>query len=404
MMRRIPLYFSSYVLSLLAVLALAVNLPAQSGRQQPTAPDSQQKKNRRPDPNATPAPGETAPPADLGKNQDDIETVTTSLINVEAVVYHKKTGQIITGLKRENFALFEDGTQKEITNFSTPEAPITVTLVLDYSKLAASMGAASGGGFEPGQYEILRPAAEFLTKFVRPPDDYVSVIAYDLRPTPITDFTNDPRRIQQVISLLARNNPAFTDSNLFDALKLTLVGGRADSVVLENRKENKMDYAGMSSLTGRRKAVVLVATGLDTFSKTRFDEIRRIIREAGVPIYTLGTGELFIKKYGDNYDPSRVMPGTPDRMDFYQARNTLNTIAKESGGIYQPITFPGEIPGALQTINALLRNQYSLGFTPVRDGKTHKLAIKVDINGDGQYEEKDYVIQARPAYSIPAAK
>ena len=66
------------------------------------------------------------------------------------------------------------------------------------------------------------------------------------------------------------------------------------------------------------------------------------------------------------------MPGTPDRMDFYQAKNTLTTFAKESGGIYIPITFPGEIPNALQSINALLRNQYSLGFVPVKDGKQHK--------------------------------
>ena len=388
----------------LAILVWAANtaiLQAQSGRQT-TVPDSQQKKNRRPDPNATPTP--EAPPSDLGKNQDEIVKVTTSLINVEAVVYHKKTGQVITGLKRENFALFEDGTQKEITNFSTPEAPITITMVLDYSKLAANIGAAGNGGFEPGQNEILRPAAEFLTRFVRPPNDYVSVIAYDLRPTPITDFTNDPRRLQQVISLLARNNPAFTDSNLFDALKLTLIGGKADSVVLENSESRTTEYAGLAALTGRRKGVILICTGLDTFSKINFSQARKIVQNAGVPLYILGTGELFVKKYADNLDPSRVMPGTPDRMDFYQAKNTLTTFAKESGGLYIPITFPGEIPSALQSINALLRNQYSLGFAPVKDGKQHKLVIKVDINGDGQYEEKDYVIQARPFYTVAPDK
>ena len=77
--------------------------------------------------------------------------------------------------------------------------------------------------------EVIRPTAMFLSQFIKP-EDFVSVIAYDLRPTPLTDFTNDPNRIQQVISLLLRSQPAFRDSNLFDALKLTLVGGRGDSI------------------------------------------------------------------------------------------------------------------------------------------------------------------------------
>src|SRR5204862_6167454 len=88
----------------------------------------------------------------------------------------------------------------------------------------------------------------FLSQFIKP-SDYVSVIAYDMRPTPLTDFTNDPGRIQQVISLLLRNQPAFTEKNLFYALKLTLIGGRADSVVLEDIKESKVEKSGLVSVS-----------------------------------------------------------------------------------------------------------------------------------------------------------
>ena len=382
---------------LLLAFAWTATSTAQSGRQQ-TPPDQQQKKNKRPDPKN---PDEPAPPPDLGKNPDDIVRVTTAVINIETVVYHKKTGQIITGLKKENFSIIEDGQPKEITNFSTPEAPITVTLVIDYSKTTAAMGFYGNNGMEPGQNEVLRPAAAFLSQFVRPPNDYVSVIAYDLRPTPLTDFTNDPRRIQQVITLLARNSPAFSDSNLFDAMQLTLIGGKADSVVLEDSKSRTMEYAGMASLKGRRKAAIIIGSGIDTFSKINFDKIRRIVQEAGVPLYFIGTGELFFKKFGDNLDPSRVMPGSIDRLTIYQSKNQMNTFAKESGGMYYPITFEGEIPNVLQSINALLRSQYSLGMTPVKDGKPHKLQVKVDVNGDGQTDEKEYVVQARTVYTVP---
>ena len=143
-------------------------------------------------------------------------------------------------MKKENFAIFTDKDVKQtITNFSTPEAPITAALVVEYSKLSEYFGSAGGGMFDPGTYEVLRPVAMFLSQFVKPPDDYVSVVAFDMRPTPLTDFTNDPARIQGVISLLLRNTPAFRETNLFDALKFVLVGGRGDSVVLDDSKEDR---------------------------------------------------------------------------------------------------------------------------------------------------------------------
>ena len=176
---------------------------AQSRR---TPPQSPQKKNPRPGQTTDPQ-QEPLPPDVVNDKDPEIVKVVSALVNVEAVVYNKKSKQIVTGLKKENFAVFEDGIQKEVTNFSTPEAPITVAVVLEYSKLGAMLGAAGSGGMEPGQYEMLRPMAMFLQQFIKPPDDYVSVVAYDMRPTPLTDFTNDPGRIGQVINLLLRNSP-----------------------------------------------------------------------------------------------------------------------------------------------------------------------------------------------------
>src|SRR4029079_13679841 len=129
--------------------------------------------------------------------------------------------------------------------FSTPDSPITVTLVVEYSKWTELFGSAAGGYFEPGTYEVIRPVAQFLTKFIKPPNDYASVIAFDIRPTPITDFTNDPNRIRQTIDILLRNQPAFRENNLFDSLKFALVGGKGDSVVLEDSKEHTAEYGGM---------------------------------------------------------------------------------------------------------------------------------------------------------------
>ncbi|MDQ5846468.1 MAG: VWA domain-containing protein, partial [Acidobacteriota bacterium] len=375
---------------------------SQSRRQPPVG---NQKKNKRPGEAPQPDQKEEEPlPPDVTNKPQEAEklTISTQIVNVDAVVYHKKSGQIITGLKKDNFALFADGVQQKITNFSTPEAPITAALVVEYSKLGEELGYYGSGGYDPGKFEVLRPVAMFLSRFITPAD-YVSVVAFDVRPTPITDFTNDPQRINAVINLLLRNNPAFRETNLFDALKFTLMGGRGDSVVLEDSPSRTSEYAGLASVQGRRRAVILVASGIDTFSKINYDQARKVLQNSGVPVYIIGTGNLYFKKFSESIGPTDSLLGNPGRLTFLQAQNTLKTFAKESGGAYYPVTFEGELPNVLSTINALLRSQYSLAFNPgdVRDGKQHKLKVSVDVNGDGTYDDKEYVIQARQFYTTP---
>ena len=403
--RRISFFaaIAALLLSFVPVSTLLDSAAFAQSRRQP--PSNQQKKNQRPgDGEQKKDEPKEQLPQDILKEEADSVKITAALVNVEAVVYHKKSGQIVSGLKQGNFAVYEDGVQQEITNFSTPDAPITVTMILEYSRLTNALG---GSNFEPGRYEVLRPMAMYLQQFIKPPDDYVSVVAYDMRPTPLTDFTNDPGRINQVINLLFRNRPASSEANLFDALKLVLTGGKADAVVLEDSEQRTMEYSGMASLQGRRKAIFLIASGVDTFSKINYDQARKIAQNAGVPIYIIGTGELFFKRFEDRLGANDGLLGAtqPGRMTLLQAKNTLNTFAKETGGKYYPVTFEGEIPGVLQSINALMRNQYSIGYRPVerRDGKQRKIQVRVDVNGDGQYDDKEYIVQSRQFYNAPKA-
>lgn len=338
-------------------------------------------------------------------------SIDTHIVNVEAVVYNKKTGAILQGIKKESFEIYEDGIKQEIENFSTPQAPVTMVLLLEYSKLVDFLGSPTGGYFEYGRVEILRPAYEFVNRFVQP-KDFVSIVAYDIRPTPLVDFTDDKAKLAAAVNLLIRNNPAFTESNLFDALKLVLNGGTGDSVVLEESKDKgpkseKTEYAGLNEVNGHT-ALLLVGSGLDTFSKINFDAIRKIVENAGVPIYVIGTGNLFMKKYDGSaaMDPGRggIMVGgiQIDRMTMLQAQNTLKTFAESSGGKYYPVTFQGEIPGVLQSISALVRNQYSLGYTPTntrQEGKRRKIQVKVNL-GD-QIDPKLVVVQHRLTYVEP---
>jgi len=236
--RRFAVLITISVISSVSLNSVAIG---QSRPQRPEPPKTDGKRNPRPAPKTE---------EELKKEEEErkrleeekkaieeagVVTVDTDIVNVDAVVINKKTGHIISGLKKENFAIFENGVKQNISSFLTPESPITVTLVLEYSKWTELFGSVSGGRFEPGVYESVRPVATFLSQFIKPPHDYASVIAFDIRPTPITDFTNDPNRIRQTIEILLRNSPAFRENNLYDAMKFALVGGRGDSVVLDEK-------------------------------------------------------------------------------------------------------------------------------------------------------------------------
>ncbi|MBS1794751.1 MAG: VWA domain-containing protein [Acidobacteria bacterium] len=395
------------VIVIVLLFALGVVAFAQSKPQKPEAPTGNGKKNSRP---TAKTEEELKKEEEQRKLEEDAKNaeqdnevlaIKTNIVNVDAVVYNKKTGQIITGLKKENFAIFEDGKKQEISSFATPDTPITVTVVVEYSKWSEVFGAYASRGFDPGKLEVVRPVAYFLLNFIKPPNDYASLIAFDIRPTPITDFTNDPNRLRESVNLLLRNSPAFRENNLFDSVKFALIGGRGDSVVLENSKEEYAQYGGMKDVKAKRRAIILVASGINTMSKSNYDEVRRVIQEAGIPIYILSTGNLFYKLYENDLPPTDGLNGFPGRLTFLQAQNTMNTFAKESGGAHFPITFESEIPGALKSIDGMLRSQYSLAYDAgekPKDGKKYKLEVKVDVDGDGIYDEKQYVVQSRPYF------
>lgn len=407
--------FAIALISLTAtVLSLNTIVFSQSKPQRPDAPVGDGKKNTRPKPlteEEKKALEEKKRREEEEKNaivDDTVETIDTNIVTVDAVVINKKSGEIITGLTKANFAIFENGIKQNISNFNTPEAPITVTLLVEYSKWTEYLGSAAGGRFEPGTYEVIKPVAYFLSNFIKAPNDYASVVAFDMRPTPITDFTNDPQQLRRSIEILFRNNPAFRENNLWDAIKFTLYGGKGDSVVLDKSgdydKGKQAEYSGMASLKAKRKAVILVASGIDTFSKSNYAEARRIVQEAGVPIYIISTGNLFYKRYENYLGAVDDITGAPGRLTFLQAQNAMNTIAKESGGIHYPMTFEGEVPDYLRSINALMRSQYSLAYdlTEKRPpGSRNKLQVKVDVNGDGVYDDKVYQVQHRPYYIAP---
>jgi VWFA-related protein len=276
-------------------------------------------------------------PAGLPSFKSDID-----LVQVDVAVLDNK-GHFIPNIPRGNFRVLEDNVPQQIKSFNMGEAPMTVCLVIEFSNLYQQYWSESW-------YQTLTAAYGFLDTLKA--EDYVAVVAYDMRPEILSDFSTDKRKALEAMQRL--RIAAFSESNLFDAITDT-----ADR---------------MSGIEGR-KAIVLIASGVDTFSKLTFDKTRKIIQQAGVPIYAIG----LMQALREWYDAHGYM-GPIARLDFLQADNQMRTFAKESGGMSFFPRFYGEFPSIFQNISQSLRNQYSIGYesaNKARDGKFRKIKVEL---------------------------
>ncbi|HSR53359.1 MAG TPA: VWA domain-containing protein [Acidobacteriota bacterium] len=306
--------------------------------------------------------------------------VETETVRVPVVVIadnEEGKSQLVTNLKRGNFMVYEDGRPQEITSFSSgAEEPLTLVLLLEDSETVQYL-----------KDEIYRPAGMFVSQIMGN-KDYASIIAFDRQPHLLTDFTRNEQKLLDEVRVIARNPPALSQGALFDAVKFTLVGGVLDDV----------EYKGLAGVKGRT-GVILIASGVDGFSRTNYGEARHIAANAGVPIYAIGVGErAFIRS-------SPYMSG-PQRMTFRQAQLQLRTLARESGGRFYSVRFEGAYEDVLGSIAQMLRFQYTLGYVPDRplttdeDEEEREITVKVDLDGDGKADEEGVELQYRQKYWI----
>ena len=272
---------------------------------------------------------------DVARFKLDVDVVTLDV----AVVDNK--GHFIPGIPAGNFRLLEDNVPQQIRKVEMGEAPMTIAMVIEFSNLFQRY-------WSSAWYQTLQLAWGFAESLK--PEDYVAVVAYDIRPEILTDFTTDKNKIREGLDRL--KIAAFSEANMFDAVTDT-----ADR---------------MSEIEGR-KAILLITSGIDTFSKLTYDQTRKKLQEAGVPIYSIGIMQM----QRDLADP--YMSGS-QRLDFLQADNELRTFAKETGGAAYFPRFQGEYGQIFQMLHQALRNQYVLTYQPSNtkhDGAFRKIKVEL---------------------------
>jgi Ca-activated chloride channel family protein len=371
--------------SLSAALVLVAQGPLNSGSETVARPKKGNTTGNSPDSTTAPAaapkeaPDQSKIPSQFKKGKElpqGVATYSTDAVTVTVdVSVLDNRGHFIPNIPAGNFRVTEDNIPQKITTVTKGEAPMTIALVIEFS-----------GRFQQVYTRTWRQTLEAAYGFVQTlkPEDYLAVVAYDLRSEILSDFSNDRRDAQEALSRL--NFPAFSEANMFDALTDTA--------------QRMQDIEG-------RKAILLLSSGVDTFSKLNYGEARKAIQNAGVPIYAVG----LMQAYRDIIYGAGALSDSAN-MTFLQADNQLRTFTKESGGIAYFPHFEGQMPEIYRDISEVLRSQYVLTYTPsntARDGKFRKIKVEL-VNPENNQplrinDEKGkpvkFEIVAKPGYTAP---
>jgi len=307
---------------------------------------------------------------------DSIPTFSTDAltVTVDTAVLDNK-GHFIPKIPKEYFRVLEDSVPQQVNSYSLGEAPMTIALVVEFSARFQSY-------YSGTWFQTLNACYGFLQTLK--PQDFLAVVAYDLRPEILSDFSTNRQDAQE--ALVRLRIPGFSEANLFDALTFTA--------------ERMEDIEG-------RKAIVLLSSGIDTFSKQNYDQARKALQNSGVPIYAIG----LMQAMRTIAEARGQLRGTRE-LDFLQADNQMRTFAKETGGMSFFPKFDGEMPGIFRLIEEGMRNQYVLTYTPsnqTRDGKYRKIKVDlIDPNTNQPLIIKDdkgkpvkYQIVAKSGYKAP---
>ena len=279
-------------------------------------------------------------------------SVAADLVTLQVLVTDDK-GNVITGLMPGNFTVYEDKVKQEITNFAPIEANITAVMLIEAAKRSS---------YSLDQYflgEIYNIMTTFVRKLRR--GDWIGVIAFDIKPTILCDFTQNQQEVLNTLNMF--QFPAIRESNLFDAV--------IDTLDRTQEMEGKV-------------AILLVSTGINSFSGHTYDDVLKKCRSSNAVIYSIGMGQyyrLLLEAY--NYISDEA------RLDFLMADNQLKYISDYTGGAAYFPRLDSEIPAIIDNISALLRSQYSIGYVSSntkKDDKYRKIQVEVqtDLKRDGK--------------------
>ena len=283
-------------------------------------------------------------PSNLQSQQDDdVIRVNTDLVVLNVTVTDK-AGQYVPGLHLSDFTVFEDGKEvsaQQVSSFSVHESPFASVVLLDTS------------GSMESRLSLARSAAiRFLDRLRE--EDVAAVYKFDSKVEQVQEFSGGRDLAPMAYGVKANGMTTLNDA-IVDAAK-----------ALADRPE-------------KRKAIIVLSDGLDTFSKASPEQAIESALAIGATIYAVDMS---------------ATEGSVSRNQ--QSAAVLKSFAEKSGGRF--VATPGgpALRDAFASIADELGHQYTIAYRPLnqtRDGKWRKLDVKTS--------RSDLMVRTRRAYRAP---
>jgi Ca-activated chloride channel family protein len=268
-----------------------------------------------------------------GKQRTEIHfDPATDTVTVKLLV-QDQNGYFIPNIRRENFVVYKNGVPQKYTTVEIEHAAVLLGLLREH-------GGRYQGLNKLVSEEVSRDAHQLLEALGR--EDKVAIWQYSNNAQQLASFSDGREKLEKIAYDL--EPPDVSESNLYDAL-----------TVLKQMR-----------LTQGRKAIVLLSSGIDTFSTITLDDTLKILRESSVPVYAIGLGAA-LRGVASVYGKT----GPVVRIDWNKGDNNLQEIARASGGRhYAPESTLG-LTAIYDDILENLRMRYVI---------TYKMSSAVDLN------------------------
>lgn len=311
-----------------------------------------------PPPPLKPKPRPTPTPRieEMELNAGDTISVSTTEVLLPVTV-RDQSGRLATGLKREDFRIFEDGREQPLTDLDLRQVPVDVILMIDASSSVA------------GNLEDFRRAVEEFADRLSP-EDRISLVKFDDRVELLQDWTQS--RVQLRRSLRRISPGVFT--RFYDALMLAAreqfqTGQRRHAiVVLTDGIDSQRGYASLEMALG---ALLQSGAGVYAISNTEIERAKKR-RELDTLMASGSSSAQFNQlRIGDLREGLRVLDAS---------EQNLERLAELTGGrIFKPASF-ANLESVYREVAEDLRSQYSIYYSPqnkARDGRFRRVRVEI---------------------------
>ncbi len=264
------------------------------------------------------------------ETDDDVIKVDSSIVVLNAAIT-ESDGKSVSGLKKTQFRVFEDGKEQEINFFQAEEVPFAAVILIDSS---GSMTVRESN-FTFERVRIARAAAVSFLDYLRP-DDLVAIYKFDSKVEQIQDFSSNTH----------------APDSIFDI--------KADGMTVLNDAVYKAAEE-LAKRTEKRKTIIVLSDGEDTRSRRSDEKALKMAIAAQATIYTVDIS-------------------TPAERNRLQSTRVLKNFAEKSGGRFISAQNGQSLREVFKNLSDELRSQYTLSYQPTneaKDGKWREIEVRV---------------------------